>query len=105
VLFTAQTCGLAVSDSYGASIRAEAPAVGSILDGVQSVLNPGKNAPEMCIFGDDLLSKLIVEALLPMASSGEKEIGVRGVHLNPRGLFLCTFITFVLRILSAFPPA
>ena len=75
------------------------------MDGVQSVLNPDQNAPEMCIFGDDLSSKLIVGALLPMASSGKKEIGVRGVHLNPLGLFLRTFITFVLRILSAFLPA
>jgi hypothetical protein len=37
------------------------------LDGAQSVVNPDKNAPELCLFGDSLLSQLIAEALLPLA--------------------------------------
>ena len=66
VVFTAQTCGLAVSDSYGATIREDSPAVASMFDGMQYVLNPDKHTPEVCVFGDSLPSKLILEAVLPL---------------------------------------
>jgi hypothetical protein len=55
-----------MSDSYGASMQEDSPAVASIFDGLQYVLNPDKHTPEACLFGDSLPSKLIVEAVLPL---------------------------------------
>jgi hypothetical protein len=39
-----------------------------------------------------------------MVCAREKAIGGSGAHLNPLGLFLCTTIPFIWRILSAFRP-
>ena len=65
VIFTAQTIGLAVSDSYSRMLRAEAPMMYSFLNYAQSMMNPDTEAPEQCFFGNSLISKLFVNAILP----------------------------------------
>ena len=64
-IFTLQTVGLAVSDSFDVVLRLEAPALATGLQFVQSVFNPDRETPEKCLFfSTSLSSKLFIEAVL-----------------------------------------
>ena len=69
IIFTMQTVGLAAADSYGTLLQTEYPAVSEFLHVVQSLVNPDRETPEKCLFAPSLLSKFIVEAVLPPVSA------------------------------------
>jgi predicted outer membrane repeat protein len=64
-VFTLQTVGLAVSDSFSMMLREDAPALATALEYTYSVFTPDRQTPEKCLFPSSLFSNLFVEAVLP----------------------------------------
>ena len=64
VIFTLQTVGLVVSDSFATTLRLDLPATAGIVEFLQSGLNPDKQTPEKCFFPVSLAWKLLIEAVL-----------------------------------------
>jgi hypothetical protein len=67
IIFTGQTIGLVVADSFQHALATNAPALAGLVDVLQLAVTPDKQALEKCAFPSTLLFKLLVEAVLQPA--------------------------------------
>jgi hypothetical protein len=67
MIFTAQTAGLIVADSFQEELQSSASWLGGLVDVLQLVATPDQQAPEKCALPTTLFSKLFVEAVLQPA--------------------------------------
>ena len=51
--------------TVGQKLQADAPALATALQYLQSLFNPDRETPERCLFPNSLFSKLFVEAVVP----------------------------------------
>jgi hypothetical protein len=64
IVFTFQTVGLVASDSVVLNLREHAPTIVTMVEFIQSGLNPGSQTPESCLFPTTLAFKLLIEAVV-----------------------------------------